>query len=239
MASSRGNFRRAAREYMERTQRPLNCLLFILPLLAAYEAGALFFDPRLLVIQHLGDFLGRFGATGRFLPPVLVVAVLLTWHVFSRQRWQVDGGTLLGMLAEAVVFMVPLVLLAVVSDKIFSTPLSAGGPAPVALGAHILRGVGAGIYEEFLFRLAGISVVLFLLVDVMSVPKRYAAAAAVVLTSVAFSLYHFPGADSFRWPEFCFRAVAGVYLAGLYVGRGFGIAVGAHACYNVVAVLTR
>jgi hypothetical protein len=33
---------------------------------------------------------------------------------------------------------------------------------------------------------------------------------------------------------FLFRLTAGIYFALLYHLRGFGIAVGAHACYNVM-----
>ena len=238
MASSTRSLRRSASRYAERTRRPLNCLIFVLPLLAAYEAGALFFHPNLLAIQHLGELLKLFGATGRFLPPVLVIVVMLTAHLLSRRRWHVDGGTLLGMLGESVALMIPLVLLSMLSSKVFSAPLGAGGASPAAVfAARVLTGLGAGIYEEFLFRLAGISVVLFLLVDVFGLPKGHMIALAVVVTSVVFSLYHFVGGGSFRWPEFCFRAVAGAYLVGLYIARGFGIAVGAHACYNITTLV--
>ena len=94
--------------------------------------------------------------------------------------------------------------------------------------------MGAGIYEEFGFRLAGMSLVLFVCVDLLGLPKSHTAVVGVVLTSVAFSLYHFLGSESFLWPVFFFRATAGVYLASLYIARGFGIAVGAHALYNIV-----
>ena len=237
MAASHSNARRAAVGYMERTHRPLNCLMFLLPMLAAYEAGALFFDQKLLAIKHLGELLALFGASGRLLPPVLVIVVMLAWHVISRERWHVDGETLLGMLVESALAMVPLVLLAMLFNRVFATPMTADGADRAAGAARLLTGVGAGIYEEFLFRLAGISLVLFVFVDVMALPKKHIVIVGVVLTSVAFSLYHFVGADTFTWPTFVFRAVAGAYLAGLYIARGFGVAVGAHAAYNVITTL--
>lgn len=58
-----------------------------------------------------------------------------------------------------------------------------------------------------------------------------------------FSLYHLTGQQlsgkvAFPWAAFIFRMLAGVYLGGLYVCRGFGIAVGTHAVWNLwVAML--
>jgi len=227
----------SASGYLERTHRPLHCLIFILPLLTAYEVGALFFRDRLLAPRHLAALLELFGATAHFLPALLVVAVLLIWHGLSRQRWQVDGKALLGMLAESILGMIPLIGLGLLMQRLFGpVALSAGGPADTSLAAEILSGIGAGIYEEFLFRLAAIGLILFVSVDVLRAPKRAMSVVAVVAASVVFSLYHFAGPDPFNWHRFVFRLMAGLYLALLYVGRGFGIAVGAHACYNVVVL---
>jgi len=35
---------------------------------------------------------------------------------------------------------------------------------------------------------------------------------------------------------FGFRTAMGIYLAGVYIYRGFGIAVGAHAVYDLIVV---
>ena len=43
-----------------------------------------------------------------------------------------------------------------------------------------------------------------------------------------------PYGEPFEGYNFLFRTVAGVYFALLFQLRGFGIAVGAHACYDVV-----
>jgi membrane protease YdiL (CAAX protease family) len=97
--------------------------------------------------------------------------------------------------------------------------------------------MGAGIYEEFLFRLVGIGLIMLICVDLLKGPRGAVAAVAVVATSLIFSLYHFLGPEAFSWRLLVFRAGAGAYLAALYITRGFGVAVGAHACYNVLLVL--
>ena len=83
-------------------------------------------------------------------------------------------------------------------------------------------------------------------------PKRWAIAGTVVTTSFIFSLAHYlgPSTDGHAlslmtdaiarvqssrelWFGFAFRTLAGMFFAALYVFRGFGIAVGAHAAYDV------
>ena len=64
-------------------------------------------------------------------------------------------------------------------------------------------------------------------------------AMAVAACSVLFALYHFPGAEPVIWSRFLFYALAGAYLAGVYVVRGFGLAAGAHIFYNMAVALLR
>lgn len=234
--------------YLERTHRPLNCLVFILPLLVAYEVASLVYPDRLLAPQHLEAIFGLFGATGRFLPALLIVLVLLIWHVAAKETWHVDGDAVGGMAAESLLWWLPLLAMNLLTVRLMgpaapaetmASALTAGGDADVALAAMILRGIGSGIYEEFVFRLGAISLILFVTVDLFRGPKKYMAPAAVVVASVAFGLYHYWGgqASNFDWYMFMFRIVAAAYLSVVYIARGFGVAVGAHACFNVALVL--
>ncbi len=238
MASNKkSRFSQAASGYMVRTHRPLNCLTFILPLLVAYEVGSIFYSDSLLAPQHLAIVLNSLGAAARVLPAALVVVVLLAWHIASRQERHVDADAVVGMLAESVIGMVPLVALALFTDRILGPVSLAAGAGAHALAAEILTGIGAGIYEEFIFRLAAIGLIMLVFVDLLKAEQRPTAVLAVIAASVLFSLYHFIGPADFDWRLFVFRGIAGAYLAILYIGRGFGIAVGAHACYNVVVAL--
>ena len=61
-------------------------------------------------------------------------------------------------------------------------------------------------------------------------------AAAVILSAIAFAWYHYlPAEGPFPLGRMAFYAIAGLYLALVYVLRGFGIAAGAHAAYDVFA----
>ena len=62
----------------------------------------------------------------------------------------------------------------------------------------------------------------------------------IVLTSLLFSAAHYVGpcGDPFRWLTFLFRFLAGVFFAVLFRYRGFGIAAGTHAFYDVLVGLS-
>jgi membrane protease YdiL (CAAX protease family) len=98
-------------------------------------------------------------------------------------------------------------------------------------------GIGAGIYEELVFRLIMIALLHLILVDVLALPEGIGQAGAIGVSSLAFALYHFPSWGEIRVTLFLIYAFAGVYLAGIYLVRGIGIAAGAHAVYDIFVVM--
>lgn len=228
-----GGIPKSANSYLGKTHQPLNCLVFILPILAAYEAGALFFPNRLLAPRHLEIVLAHFGASAPFLPAVLVVLALLLWYAFSPERAGISGQAVAGMAAESLLWTAPLIVLGLVANHALAG--STGfKPVPTnTLAQAVLTGVGAGVYEEFIFRLIGVGLVLLLLTEVAHLPKAGSEVLLVLVMAALFSLYHYIGPETFNWQSFAFRSLAGIYLAFVFLARGFGIAVGTHALYNV------
>jgi membrane protease YdiL (CAAX protease family) len=113
---------------------------------------------------------------------------------------------------------------------------------------HKVRGLigflGAGVYEELLFRLIFLSLVGWVLSRIPAL-RRPAMMIAVVLTSLAFAAAHYVGpygepVQLFRsafWFSFSFRFLAGTFFGTLFVYRGFGIAAGSHAGYDILVGL--
>jgi membrane protease YdiL (CAAX protease family) len=99
--------------------------------------------------------------------------------------------------------------------------------------------LGAGVYEELLFRVVLLNLVVGLLAWMRAGP-RAGLIGGVVLSSLLFSAAHYvPGSgDAFRWVTFLFRFMAGAYFAVLFRYRGFGIAAGTHAFYDVLVALS-
>src|SRR5260370_345177 len=107
-----------------------------------------------------------------------------------------------------------------------------------ALG-RVITFVGAGIYEEVLFRLLLFSALRFVF-RIIAIPTLLAALLTMLTSAVLFSAAHHigPYGEAFDRYTFLFRMLAGLYFALLYQLRGFGVAVGTHACYDqLVSVL--
>jgi membrane protease YdiL (CAAX protease family) len=110
--------------------------------------------------------------------------------------------------------------------------------------ANIITGIGAGIYEELVFRLILICILMILLQDALRLDHKNSIVLAVLISAALFSAHHHvdffsgqPNAiDPFNWTKFAFRTIAGIYFAILFAIRGFGITAGTHAFYNIIAV---
>jgi hypothetical protein len=227
--------------YRHQTLRPLNSLLFILPLLLFFHVAAAFYGTDLLALRDVAKVLRFFGATVAYLPALAILVVLFVQHLARRDRFHVHGATLAGMLVESIAWTLPLVALVHVMGRLTAGALAAARHAPQPLLQQLVVAVGAALYEEFIFRLVLIGLLLLLFVDVFDLHRQAATVFVVVFSAVCFSLYHFSrqhftGELPFPWHPFAFRGLAGVYLGGLLLLRGFGITVGAHAVYNVYVV---
>jgi hypothetical protein len=224
--------------YRRRTQRPLNSLLLLLPMLLAFHLGNLWWRTDLLAWQDIHHVLAFVGVTATWLPAIVVVIVLLVQHMLRRDPWQLQGFTLLGMVAESGIGIVPLVAMSALTDKIWA---QATGSLTGSVAQQIVSGVGAAVYEEFVFRMIFIGLVLLLFVDLLELDKHVIGTAAIMVSAAVFSLYHFDrqqlSAALFPWKDFIFRALAGVYLGGVFLTRGLGVASGVHALYNIYVTL--
>lgn len=114
----------------------------------------------------------------------------------------------------------------------------------LGLLANVVTGIGAGIYEELVFRLILIVALMVLFQDILQTGHKISIILSVFISAALFAAYHhivylegqFIQSSPFNWPEFSFRTIAGVYFAVLFAIRGFGITAGAHAFYDIIAV---
>ncbi len=230
--------RPAGQTYLEKSLTPLASLLFVVPLLLIYEVGTrLFtFDPitqteqRIIAFSKIQDFFQLFGVTGQFMPALAVVGILLAWHLARNDSWHVSVNTLLGMTVES--FALALPLAAILYLFAYFVPMMAAH-SPNLAGRFILS-IGAGIYEELVFRLVLVTVLHLLFIDILGMKGFWAGLLIVCISSTGFAAYHYLGSEPFSMPSFAFRTVAGVYFAGVFLWRGFGITVGSHAGYDII-----
>lgn len=233
--------------YLDESRTPLTVLLFLLPLLIAYEVlvvvalrtggGLVTPDAHRWILTLFAAF--DLGTLGLWLPGVLVVVLLLCWHTIERRPWRIDSTVVGLMWSESLVLALPLLVFSQAALRIPAIAAAAPSFDELPLGAKLAVSVGAGIYEELLFRLGLIGLLLVVFDDVMKLGRTRATAFAVGASALAFMAYH-PLRDatgSVHPARVVFYLGAGVYFGVLFVLRGFGIAVGAHAFYDALAVL--
>jgi hypothetical protein len=188
-----------------------------------------------------------------FLLPVLIVCILSGWHYTTRQPWRLSGGLLSGMLVECLMLAFCLRLVLQLQGTLFEGLAAMAAPvAGQAAAAAEIRGtvpgmvgyLGAGVYEELLFRLTLLPVVAWT-ARKLGAGRGASIVLAVLLTSAAFATAHYVGrygeslelASLAFWFGFVFRFLAGVFFSVLFVCRGFGIAAGSHAAYDILVGL--
>ena len=242
-------FGRYADLYFEESRKPLAALLFLLPLIVLYEvllyalsrsSGGLVVPSAHRWILTLFEAF-QLGTFGLWLPGVLVVGVLVIWHSLERRDWKADPAVVGLMWSESIVLAIPLFVFSQAALRIPAAALADGAVTfdSLPLAGRIAVSVGAGIYEELIFRLALIGVLLVCFEDVLKTGRRFALVASIGLGAIAFMAYHpLRGASGAVLPSrVVFYLVAGVYFGVLFVVRGFGIAVGAHAFYDIFSAL--
>ncbi len=227
--------------YWVSTHAPLNCLIFILPFLIAYEIGVTFWGTDLLAPIQLKQFLGHFGASASHLSALLVVAVLMAWQVLAKRKWQIESSTVLLMFGESLVLSLPLLGLGIIGGRLSQSAALAQAPLGATSGSPLvqalLSAVGAGIYEEFIFRLVLMNLVGLVLLDMLELKEDLGQVFAMAASAVMFALYHPLARSPWQWTWFIYFFVAGCYLALIFMGRGFGVAVGTHIFFNLIVAL--
>lgn len=241
-----------AESYFKATRAPRHSVLFALPLLALYELLAfLLSQSQMSEVRNGADVLlksvfvavgGRYGLTAFSLLLVGTGAVLV-WRD-RRVHGEIRPRLFLGMVAESVIYAA---LLGGIASALTSLLLhgrlalesAAASPASTMAGlglpSQLMISLGAGIYEELLFRVLLVSGLAALARWVFHWSTVAAGVFAALVGALIFSLFHYVGpyGDEFSLGSFTFRAVAGLLFSALYLLRGFGIAAWSHALYDV------
>jgi membrane protease YdiL (CAAX protease family) len=113
--------------------------------------------------------------------------------------------------------------------------LQSNGQGQNELSAKMTLALGAGIYEELLFRFLLVSLLALLFRKVLTPKAIYHNLLAVIIAAVIFSLYHYwNNTEVLNSDSFLFRFYAGCILGALYVLRGIGVTVYTHAFYDLL-----
>lgn len=233
------------KRYFERAKQPLHMLIFLLPLIVAYEFAlysANHRDPsqniQIKVHDHLVKFLEYADlppTQGLWFGGVLIIATLLIWQINSSFSWRVDLKTITTMAIEAIAATIPLLALgAVFGNMIAASSSTAIGE--LTLFDKLAVSIGAGLYEEFVFRMLVIALVHTIAIRLFKQTNEMGLLAGILLSAILFAMYHdLPDAGTLPAISLFFYGIAGIYLGLLFVFRGFGITAATHTIYDVVA----
>tara|TARA_R110002096_G_scaffold436022_2_gene665267 strand:+ start:5781 stop:6506 length:726 start_codon:yes stop_codon:yes gene_type:complete len=143
------------------------------------------------------------------------------------------------MIGEAMIYAV---VVAFITQTLVSLIFNISATDPITQLTGLQKfalSLGAGLYEELFFRVILVSVFLLIFNKVFNNVKWASITASVVLSALLFSAVHYIGdmGDPFTFSSFMFRFIFGLILNGIYVARGFGVAVWTHALYDVMVLL--
>lgn len=231
--------------YWHESRAPRYSLTFALPLLALYEVLAAVLSGPAGGVRNGADviikslFVAVLGRSGPLVFGFLLIVTLAVLVVRdSRKSGKPKAGVFGLMFGESLLlaavfgFAVSLVTAQILSPL---SPLALGAAPEFGPAVSLMVSLGAGLYEELLFRVIVVGALMWMGRRLMGWGSVASGTVAVVLGALVFSAFHYVGAfgDAFTADSFVFRTVAGLAFSGLYVLRGFGITAWTHALYDV------
>jgi hypothetical protein len=250
--------------YWRASRAPRYSLSFAFPLLVAYEALAFTLSHQALTgVRNGADVLLKSafmllgGRDGLIVFGVLLVGTgaVLAWRD-RRRSGPLEGRVFALMALESVLYallfgLVVGTLTGLLLRPFHPSAVAMAGPMELrlqvgapghALATQLMISLGAGIYEELLFRVLLVGVLAWAARRLFGWSPAAAGIFATVVGALIFSAFHYVGpyGDRLELASFTFRAIAGVMFSTLYLLRGFGITAWTHALYDVfLAVLGR
>ena len=228
--------------YWNVTKNIYYSLLFIFPMLFLYESMCwIQYFGQSAEIRNGADVLIRQIIVGMGNGSEIVYGLLLMivfFGVMFLNRRVVKNEKLkftflLLMIVESLVWCIGFVIIMSVSERLLLSIMERN-----IIPEQFYLAIGAGIWEELLFRVGAIGLSLSFLTKVVGYSGIYSVIIAVIFSAVIFSLFHYlgPFGDNFAYKSFYLRTLAGIFLGSLYMFRGFGITVYTHIFYDMFII---
>jgi hypothetical protein len=218
--------------YLRATRGITVSVAYLLPLLAAYEVGVSWLgtDLRNSAEVSLKQFAGLFGGSAIWIQRVVLLVVLVVAVRLARKD--------VPALRIYPVFLLESLLFALLLGPLVSLLVGGTGlkpdPGP-SLAERLLLSIGAGVYEELVFRFLLLAGGFSLLHKGLGLARGPSFGIALAVSALLFSAYHHvgPAGEPFRAGLFGFRAAAGVVLGIVFAGRGLALCAYLHAFYDI------
>lgn len=232
------------KSYLEMSRDLGTSLVLVIPLFVLYQIGILMtggirngvdFVSDVLFAVTEGSMLGYLGIN------LGVLAAFVGGVMYLRKKGDLNPRIFPFVIAESTVYALLLggAVVQLMSSLGMGALLSTGGGGEYGILTSFVLSIGAGLYEETVFRLIMMGGMFLAAVKFLDIPDWMAAVGAVILSSLIFSGVHYIGelGDAFTLGSFMFRFFAGVLLAAIFYLRGFAVAVYTHAIYDIIVMI--
>ena len=240
--------------YITATTAPITSAALALPLLCIYGLGTILLPEARngvdLVSSVLAWLFAQLGAGQR--APVaayyagfygLLTVANLGLVAYLRKQGRFEGRVFLPLLVESAIYAIVVgTVSSMLTRQVLETIHAAAVWEPLAATERIgpITGLfvsaGAGLHEEFVFRLVGVGAVARMWLGEHWRAQLGKLLLIVVVSSLLFSAVHHI-VEPFSFPVFTFRTFAGLVFAALYLLRGFAVAAWTHALYDVWVIV--
>ena len=226
--------RRKPTDYFTLSRTLAASYVFVVPLFVAYQAGLIFFEEARNGTESIWrELFYRLNWVGGLALNLSLLGMLLMAIHRTREQRKDLPGMYAWMFFESTLWASALYVIA------FLFPKTALSIKPM-LG-DLTAAIGAGIYEEALFRFVLMGGLIAIFHRWMGAPTRWIVPLAAILSAVLFSYAHHAasgiGTEDWHWGNFMLRSLLGALLGAVFWVRGLGIVVYTHALYNVAVIL--
>ena len=244
-------------DYLTETRRPFVSLIFVIPILLTYELGVILLGNSSIrsgLDIWTSSALNLIGIGELFLLPFLTAFILMFMHHVREDRFGFHPSVITGMTIES--FALALIVFCGAKAQLLFWTVSApalpmamwitgnneaiAGSQDFSFWTSLVAFCGAGLYEELVFRLMLIPVIMAGLMKLGS-QRVPSALVAIVVTSLLFASVHYqllnPAGPQLEWAGFMAKFIASVFFSLVFLFRGFGIAVGTHVAYDLLTLL--
>ncbi len=235
--------------YLNVTKTATYGYLAAIPLFVLYEVGILLANTgpgqiRVGADVWLKSLLATLGGTGMAALAAAVMGIgAVVWWRERERRPPIVARYFAWIVAESLVYAVVLAfLVGGVVGAIFGVwavpDLVLAQLSELSLGLQLALSIGAGLYEELVFRVILVGGLFWALQRTTSLSRTRGYWIAAVVGAVIFSGVHHIGAlgDPFTVSVFTFRFLFGLALNAVFLLRGFALAAWTHALYDVLVV---
>lgn len=223
-------------------------LILVFPLFLIYQLGVVLIYPMINGADFLTRFLFQNLALTRsaYLAYTAAVAALFMITVAVLRRHQkISLSLFVPVLLESAIFALTMgSIIVLVMTRVFGINPRLGPPLALTdqgLVTRMVMSVGAGVWEETIFRLGLLTGIVVLCERVIGIRRSLALLLALGVSSFLFSAVHHipPYGDPLSLGVFTFRLLAGICFGLLFRFRGFAVAVYTHALYDIYVLILR